>query len=84
MKRSEFQRSPAQYALGAERTRWPLHRLRVAATFARRPAHRKRGAAIDTVDGCDQMGLSPYGDRATRYLRSVLAVRPIGSEGLAK
>ena len=49
MKRRQFQRSPAEYGSGAARIRWPLHRMRDAAAFARRSAHRKRDAAMDTV-----------------------------------
>jgi hypothetical protein len=47
MKRRQFQRSPAEYGSGAARTPW-LMRMRDAAAFARRSAHR-RDAAMDTV-----------------------------------
>jgi hypothetical protein len=47
MTRCQFQRSPAESS--AARTPWLLHRLRDAAAFARRSAHRKEDAAIDTV-----------------------------------
>jgi hypothetical protein len=49
MKRRQFQRSPAEFGSGAARTPWLLHRMRDAAAFARRPAHRKGDAAMDTV-----------------------------------
>ena len=49
MKRCQFQRLPDEYGSGAARTPWLLHRLRDAAAFARRSAHRKEDAAIDTV-----------------------------------
>jgi hypothetical protein len=48
MKRRGFQRSPAEYGSGAARTPWLLRRMRDTA-FARRAAHRKGRAAIDTV-----------------------------------
>jgi hypothetical protein len=48
MKRRQFQRSPAEYS-GAARTPRLLHRMRDAAAFARRSAHRKGDAAMDTV-----------------------------------
>jgi hypothetical protein len=111
MKRRQFQRSPAEYGPGALRTTWLLHRVRAAAAFARRPAHRKGDAAIDTVgaieeqlhtlqpicsaqrvstgvtcgapavavaeihaiDGCNQMGLSPYGDLVETLCQACLA-----------
>jgi hypothetical protein len=161
MKRRQFQRSPAEFGSGAAQTPRLLHRMWDAA-IARRWAHRKGDAAMDTVpaiddqlhalqpicsaqrvstgitcgapavavaemhaiDECNQMGLSPDCDlvetlcqaclptvqwamatyvghtremasrcrthpvcttcgRPTGYLRSVLAVRPIGPEGLA-
>lgn len=47
MKRCQFQRSPAESS--AARTPWLLHRLWDAAAFARRSAHRKEDAAIETV-----------------------------------
>ncbi len=112
MKRRQFQRSPAEYGPGAARTPWLLHRVRAAAAFARRPAHRKGDAAIDTVgaieeqlhtlqpicsaqrvstgitcgapavavaeihavDGCNQMGLSPYGDLVETLCQACLAI----------
>jgi hypothetical protein len=49
MKRRQFQRSPAEYGSGAARTPWLLHQMRGAAAFARRAAHRKGDAAMDTV-----------------------------------
>jgi hypothetical protein len=49
MKRRQFQRSPAECDSSAARTTWLLHRVRAAAAFARRPAHGKEDAAIDTV-----------------------------------
>ena len=49
MKRRQFQRSPAEYGSGAARTPWLLHRMRDAAAVARRWAHRKGDAAMDTV-----------------------------------
>jgi hypothetical protein len=49
MKRSQFQRSPAEYGSGTERTPWLLHRMQDAAAFARRLAHRKTDAVIDAV-----------------------------------
>jgi hypothetical protein len=49
MKRRQFPRSPAEYSSGAARTPWLLDRMRDAAAFARRSAHRKRDAAMDTV-----------------------------------
>jgi len=48
MKPHQFQRSPAEYASGAVRTAWLLHRMRDAAACARRWAQRK-GDAISTV-----------------------------------
>lgn len=162
MKPRQFQRSPAEYGSSTAQTPGLLHRMRDAAAFAWRCAHRKADAAMDIVpaiedqlrmlhpicsaervstgiscgapavavaevhaiDECNQMGLSPDGDlvetlcqaclatvqwamatyvgdkremasrcgthpvcitcgRPTGYLRSVFAVRPIGSEGLA-
>ena len=109
MNRRQFPRSPAEYSSGAARTPWLLDRMRDAAAFARRSAHRKREAAMDTVpaiedqlhtlqpicsaqrvstgitcgapavavaeihaiDGCDQMGLSPDGDRRRDALPSL-------------
>ena len=47
MKRCQFQRSHAES--NAARTPWLLHRLREAAAYGRRSAHRKEDAAIDTV-----------------------------------
>jgi hypothetical protein len=49
MKRRQFHRSPAEYGSGAARTPRLLHRLRNAAAFARRSAHRNGDAAMDTV-----------------------------------
>ncbi len=49
MKPRQFQRSPAQYGSGAARTPRLLHRMRDAAAFARRWAHREGDAAADTV-----------------------------------
>lgn len=49
MKHHQFQRSSADYGSGATRTPWPLHRMRGAAALARRWAHRKSNAAMDTV-----------------------------------
>src|SRR6516165_12013991 len=48
MKPRQYQRSPAEYVSGAARTPPLLHRMRHAA-FARRWAHRKADAAMDTV-----------------------------------
>src|SRR4029079_861598 len=111
MKRRQFQRSPAECGSGAARTTWLLHRLRAAAAFVRRPAHRKQGDAIDTVgaieeklhtlrpicsaqrvstgvtcgapavavaeihaiDGCNQMGLTLYGDLVETLCQACLA-----------
>lgn len=47
MKRRQFQRLPAEYSAGAARTPWLPHRMRDAAAFARRWAHRK--PAVDSV-----------------------------------
>jgi hypothetical protein len=47
MKRRQCQRSPAES--GAARTPGLLHRLRDAAAFAGRSAHRKGDAAMETV-----------------------------------
>lgn len=47
MKRRQFQRSPAEYGSGAARMPWLPHRMRDA--FARRWAHPKGDAAMDTV-----------------------------------
>jgi hypothetical protein len=49
MKRRQFQRSRAEYSAGAARTPWLPHRMRDAVAFARRWAHRKADAAMDTV-----------------------------------
>jgi hypothetical protein len=49
MKRRQFQRSPAEYGSGVARTPSLLRRMRDVATFARRSAHRKGHAAMDTV-----------------------------------
>lgn len=49
MKRRQFQRAPAEHGADAARTPWLLHRMRDAATSARRWAHRKGDAAIGTV-----------------------------------
>jgi hypothetical protein len=49
MKRRQFQRSPAECDSGTARTPRLLHRMRAAAAFARRSAHRKRDAAMDTA-----------------------------------
>ena len=49
MNRRQFQRSPDEYGSGAARTPWLLHRMRDAAAFARRSAHRKGDAAVDTA-----------------------------------
>jgi hypothetical protein len=49
MEPRQFQRSTAEYGSGAARTPRLLHRMRDAAAFARRWAHRKAGAAVDTV-----------------------------------
>ena len=111
MKRRHSQRLPAEYSPGAARTTWLLHRVRAAATFARRSGHRKGDAAIGTVgaieeqldslqpicsaqrvsngstcgapavavaeihaiDGCNQMGLSPYGDLVETLCQFCLA-----------
>jgi hypothetical protein len=48
MKYRQFQRSLAEYGSGAARAPRLLHRMRDAAAFARRSAHR-RDAATDTV-----------------------------------
>jgi hypothetical protein len=52
MKRCQFQRSPAERS--AARTPRLLHRLRGAGAFARRSAHRKEDAAIDTVPAIEE------------------------------
>src|SRR5262245_6353065 len=49
MKRRQFQRSRAEYGSGAARTPRLLHRMWDTAGFARRSAHRKGDAAMDTV-----------------------------------
>src|SRR6185312_11753014 len=49
MKRRQFHRSPAEYGSGASQTPRLVHRMRDAAAFARRSAHRKGDAAMDTV-----------------------------------
>jgi hypothetical protein len=49
MNRRQFQRSPAEYGSGTARTPRLLHRMRDAAVFARRSAHRKGDAAVDTA-----------------------------------
>ncbi|MCV7089484.1 phosphoenolpyruvate carboxylase [Mycobacterium interjectum] len=49
MKPRQFQRSPAKCASGGARAAWLLHRMREAAACARRWAHRKGDAAVDTV-----------------------------------
>jgi hypothetical protein len=53
MKRRQFQRSPAEYGCGAAPTPRPVHRMRDAASFAGRSAHRKRDAAMDTVSAVE-------------------------------
>jgi hypothetical protein len=54
MKRRHYQRSPAEYNPGAARPTWLLHRVRAAATFARRSGHRKGDAAIRTVGAIEE------------------------------
>src|SRR5262249_42150434 len=49
MKRRQFQRSPAEYGSGAARKPRLLHQMRDAAAVARRSAHRKGHAAMDTA-----------------------------------
>jgi hypothetical protein len=49
MKHHQFQRTSADYASDGARTPWLRHRMRDAAALARRWAHRKEGAAMDTV-----------------------------------
>ena len=49
MKRRQFQRSRAEDGSGAARTPRLPHQMRDAAAFARRSAHRKGDAAMDTV-----------------------------------
>jgi hypothetical protein len=49
MKPSQIRRSTAEYGCGAARTPWLLDRMRDAAACARRWAHRKEDAAMDTV-----------------------------------
>jgi hypothetical protein len=49
MNRRQLHRSPAEYGSGGARTPRLLHRMRAAAAFARRSAHRKGDAAMDTV-----------------------------------
>jgi hypothetical protein len=49
MKPRQFQRSPAEYGAGAAQIPRLLHRMRDAAAFARRWAHRKGDAAMDTI-----------------------------------
>ena len=49
MKPRQFQRSPAEYGSGAARTPWLPHRVRDAAGFVRRWAHRNGDAATDAV-----------------------------------
>ena len=49
MKPRQFQRSTAEYGSGAAQTPGLLHRMRDAAAFARRWAHRKRAGPMDTV-----------------------------------
>ncbi|OMC23056.1 phosphoenolpyruvate carboxylase [Mycobacterium colombiense] len=49
MKPRQFQRSPAEYGGDAARSPWLAHRMRDAAAFARRWAHRKGEAAMDAV-----------------------------------
>src|SRR5262249_6871459 len=49
MKRRQFQRSPAEYGSGAARTPRLLHRMRDAAAFSRRSAHRQGDAAMDAA-----------------------------------
>jgi hypothetical protein len=53
MNRRQTQRSPHE-CLGAARTTWLLNRVRAAAAFVRRPAHRKRDAAIGTVAAIEE------------------------------
>ncbi len=54
MKRRQPQRSPADCDSGAARTPSLLHRVRDAAAFARRSAHRKGAAAADTVAAIEE------------------------------
>ena len=49
MKRGQFQESPAEYGSRAARTPRLPHRMRDAAASARRSAHRKGDAAMDTA-----------------------------------
>jgi ribosomal protein S14 len=49
MKPRQLQRSPAEGGSGAAQTPRLLHRMRDAATFALRWAHRKRDAAMNTI-----------------------------------
>jgi hypothetical protein len=45
----QSQRSPGEYGSAAARTPSLLHRMRDAAAYARRWAHRKRDAAMDSI-----------------------------------
>ncbi len=54
MKRRQFQQSPAEHGSSAARTPRLLHRMRDAAAFARRWAHRKADAAMYTVPAIEE------------------------------
>jgi hypothetical protein len=58
MKRRQFQPSPAEFSTGAARTPWLPHRMREAAAFARRRAHRKGGGAMDSVPAIEDQLLA--------------------------
>ncbi|MBV8182303.1 MAG: phosphoenolpyruvate carboxylase [Mycobacterium sp.] len=58
MKPSQFQPSPAEYGCGAARTPWLPHRMREAAAFARRWAHRKGDGAMDSVPAIEDQLLA--------------------------
>lgn len=58
MKRSQFQRTPAEYESSAARTPRPLHRMRDAVGVARRWAHRKEGGGSDTIPALEDQLLA--------------------------
>jgi hypothetical protein len=58
MKPSQFQPSPAEFSTGAARTPWLPPRMREAAAFARRWAHRKGDGAMDSVPAIEDQLLA--------------------------
>jgi hypothetical protein len=58
MKRRQFHPPPAEFSTGAARTPWLPHRMREAAAFARRWAHRKGSGAVDSIPALEDQLLA--------------------------